>query len=61
MIFSWSKKPPFKRKTSSNDKTTVSFTEKEAQKIFRIFDLNHSLTPGLTPLKIWEFFDRRKM
>ena len=47
MTFLSSKKPPFK----------VSFTEKKARKIFRIFDKNH----GLTPLKIWKFFDNSRI
>ena len=29
MSFLWSKKPPFEKTTSSNDKTKVSFTEKK--------------------------------
>ena len=41
MTFLSFKKPPFEKRTSSNDKTKVSFTEKQARKIFGIFDLNH--------------------
>ena len=57
MTFLFSKKPPFEQTTSSNHKTKVSFSEKKARKIFRIFYKNH----GLTPLKIWKFFDNSKM
>ena len=42
MTFLSFKKPPVEKRTSSNDKTKVSFTEKQARKIFGIFDLNHS-------------------
>ena len=38
--FSSSKKAPFEKRTSSNDKTDVSFTEKQAQKIFGTPDKN---------------------
>ena len=53
----WSKKHPFEKTTSSNDKTKVSFTEKKAAKIFGTADRNL----GLTPFKICRFFDYRKM
>ena len=51
------KTPPFDKKTRSNDKTKVSCTEKEAQKIFGTFDENH----GWTRFKICKFFDYSKM
>ena len=44
MTFLSSKKPPFEKITSPNDKTNVSFTEGKTQKIFGIFDHNHGLT-----------------
>ena len=53
-----SKKPPFDKTTSSNEKTDVSFTEKQAPKVTGIFDENHEL---LTPSKKCRFFDRSKM
>ena len=52
-----SKKPPFDKTTSSNEKTDVSFTEKQAPKIIGIFDKN----PELTPLKKCKFFDYSEM
>ena len=57
MSFLWSKKPRFKKTTSSNDNTNASFTEKQARKIFRTSDQNH----GLTSFKIFKFFDYRKI
>ena len=53
MTFLSPKKPSLEKTTLSNEKTKASFTDKKAQKIFGIFDLNH----GLTPLKICKFFD----
>ena len=53
-----SKKSPFDKTTSSNEKTDVSFTEKQAPKVTGIFDENHEL---LTPSKKCRFFDRSKM
>ena len=41
MSFLRSKKPPFEKTTSSNDKTKVSCTEKQARKIFGTADQNH--------------------
>ena len=41
----WSKKPPFGKTTSSDDKNEVSNTEKWAGKTFGIFYQNHGLTP----------------
>ena len=38
MTFLSSKKPPFEKTTSSNDKTNVYFTEKLARRILEIFD-----------------------
>ena len=57
MSFLWTKKPPFDKRTWSNDKTNVSWTEKWAPKIFGTDDQNH----GLTPFKICKFFDYSKM
>ena len=57
MYFLWTKKPPFDKKTLSNDKTKVSSTEKKARKIFGTDDENH----GLTRFKISKFFDYSKM
>ena len=57
MSFLSSKKPPFEKARSSNDKTKVSFKEKQARKIFGTADQNH----GLTPFKICKFFDYSKM
>ena len=53
----WSKKPPFGKTTSSDDKNEVSNTEKQAGKTFGIFYQNHELTP----LEKCKFFDYRKM
>ena len=47
-----SKKPPFDKIRSSNEKADVSFTEKQAPKIIGIFDKKHQLTP----LKKCKFF-----
>ena len=52
-----SKNPPFEKRTSSNEKTKVTFTVKQARKIFRTSDQNH----GLTPCKIFKLFDYSKM
>ena len=57
MSFIWTKKPPFEKKTWSNDKTKFSCTEKKARKKLRTFDENH----GLTRFKICKFFDYSKM
>ena len=57
MSFLWSKKPPFEKKTSSNDKTKVTFREKKTLKIFGSSDQNH----GLTLFQICKFFTHRKM
>ena len=57
MSFLWSKKPPFEKTTSSNDKSKLSFTEKKTSKIFKTSDQNH----GLTPFKICKFLDYKKM
>ena len=57
MSFFWTKKPPFDKTTSANDKTKFSFTEKWAQKIFGTDDQNH----GLTRFKICQFFDYSNM
>ena len=40
MSFLWSKKASFDKTTLSNDKTNVSFTEKQFGKIFETFDQN---------------------
>ena len=53
MSFLWTKKPPFQKTTSTNDKTKVSFTEKWPRKIFGTDDQNH----GLTRFKICQFSD----
>ena len=55
--FLWTKKPPFDKRTWSNYKTNVSWTEKWAPKIFGTDDQNH----GLTRFKICKFFDYSKM
>ena len=57
MSFLWTKKPPFDKTTWSNDKTKVSCTEKEAQKLFGTYHENH----GLTRFKICKFLDYTKM
>ena len=57
MSFLWTKKPPFDKTTSTNDKTKVSFTEKWPRKIFGTFDENHELAR----FKICKFFDYTKM
>ena len=57
MSFLWSKKHPFKKTTSSNDKNSVSFAETWAGEIFGTADRNL----GLTLFKICRFFDYRKM
>ena len=57
MSFLWTKKPPFDKTTSSNDKTKVSCTERQARKIFETDDENH----GLTLFKICKFLDYSKM
>ena len=56
MVFLSSKKGPFEKRTSANDKNNVSFTEKQARKIFGTSDQNH----GLTPFKICKSFDHNK-
>ena len=43
MSFLWTKKTPFDKTTSSNDKTKDSCTQKYAGKIFGIDDKNHGL------------------
>ena len=53
MSFLLSKKPLFGKATSSNDKSKVSFTEKQTWKTFRNFDQNH----GLTPFKVCKFIN----
>ena len=57
MSFLWTKKPPFDKTTSSNDKTKVSCTEKKARKIFGTDDQNH----WLTRFKICKFFNYSKI
>ena len=57
MSFLWTKKPPFEKRTSTNDETKVSFTEKWPRKIFGTDDQNH----WLTRFKICQFFDYSKM
>ena len=57
MSFLWTKKPPFDKKTWSNDKTKICSTKKKARKIFGTFDENH----GLSRFKICKFFDHSKM
>ena len=57
MSFLWTKKPPFDKTTSSNDKTKVSCTEKQALKIFGTDDDNH----GSTRFQICNFFDYSKI
>ena len=57
MSFLWTKKPPFGKTTSTNDKTKVCFTEKWPRKIFGTYDQNH----GLTRFKIFQFFDFSNM
>ena len=57
MSFLSTKKPPFDKTTSTNDKSKVSFTEKCPRKIFGTDDQNH----GLTRFKICQFFDYSKM
>ena len=47
----WTKKRPFDKTTSSNDKTKVSWTEKKARKIFGTDDQNHGLTRFLLTKK----------
>ena len=44
MSFLWTKKPPFDKTTSSNDKPKVSCTEKWARKILGTDNHNHGLT-----------------
>ena len=56
MSFFWTKKPPFDKRTWSNDKTNVSWKEKWAPKIFGTDDQNH----GLTRFKICKYFDYSK-
>ena len=51
------KKFPFDKTTSSNEKTEVSFPEKQAPKITGIFDENHRLIP----LEKCQFFDHSEM
>ena len=55
--FLWTKKPPVEKTTSTNDKTNVSFTEKQARKIFGTSDQNDALTR----YKICKFFNYSKM
>ena len=57
MSFIWTKKPPFDKRTWSNDKTKVSWREKGARKIFGADDQNH----GLTRFNICKFFTYSKM
>ena len=57
MSFSLTKKTPFDKTTLINDKTNVSFIEKEARKICGTSDEDH----GLTRFKICQFFDYSKM
>ena len=57
MAFLWTKKLPFDKTTLINDKTNVSFTEKQARKIVGTFDENHELTR----FKKCKFFDYSKM
>ena len=57
MSFLWTKKPPFDKTTSSNEKTKVSCALKYARQIFGNFDESH----GLTRFKICKFFDYSKM
>ena len=57
MSFLWTKKPPFEKSTSTNDKTNFSCIEKYARKIFGTSDHNH----GLTRYKICKFFNYSKM
>ena len=57
MSFLWTKKPPFDKTTSTNDKTKVSFTEKWPRKIFGTDEQNH----GFTRFKICQFFDYSNM
>ena len=57
MSFLWTKKPPFAKRTRSNDKTNVSCTEKWARKILGSSDKNH----GLTRFKKRNSFDYSKM
>ena len=57
MSFLWTKKPPFDKTTSTNDKAKVSFTEKWPRKILGTDDQNH----GLTRFKICQFFDYSNM
>ena len=57
MSFLWTKKPPFKKTTSTKDKTNVSFTEKKARKINGTSDQNHALTG----YKICKFINYSKM
>ena len=57
MTFLSSRKPPFEKTKSSNDKSEVSFTEKLTRSIFGIFYQNH----GLTPLEKFKFFDYCKV
>ena len=52
-----SKKPPFEKTTSSDDKPKVTFTEKSAQMILGVLDHNY----GLTPLEIcWRWQEMKK-
>ena len=57
MSILWTKRPPFHKKTWSNDKNKVFWTEKWARKIFETSDENHCLTR----YKICKFFDYSKM
>ena len=59
MSFLWTKKPPFHKKTWSNDKTKVSCTGQKSslERIFETSDENH----GLIRFKICKFFDYSKM
>ena len=52
MSLLWTKKSPFDKTTSTNDKTKVFFKEKWLRKIFGTCDQNH----GLTRLKICKVF-----
>ena len=57
MTFFASKKPPFVKTTSSNDKNGSLFYSEVPQRISLIFDQNH----GLTSSKKWKFFDCSKV
>ena len=57
MTFMWSKKPPFGKRTSSDDKKEVSLIPKSRlERHWEFFYQNH----GLTPLEKCNFFDYSK-